>query len=280
MEAGTERVAMVTGASNGIGRVTALELVRQGWRVHLACRSFERTRPVIEEARAIGGAQSVSFLQVDLADLASVAVAATAFRRMNEPMHLLVNNAGVAGLRGMTHDGFELAFGVNHLGHFHLTTLLLDIVRESAPARIVHVASVAHFQAKGINFDKVRGPTPSFTGLPEYAVSKLANVLFSAQLAERLAGTGVTSNSLHPGAVASNIWKRVPRLIRPVVTRRMLTAEQGARTSLYCATDPAVADVSGSYFDDCHETAPSPVATRELGQELWARSVEFTATGG
>ncbi|MBO0823566.1 MAG: SDR family oxidoreductase, partial [Actinobacteria bacterium] len=146
-------------------------------------------------------------------------------------------------------------------------------------ARIVNVASDAHYQARGIEFDRLRRRTRGITGLREYAVSKLCNVLFGQELARRLDGTGVTSYSLHPGVVASDIWRRVPAPVRPLVTRRMLTIEQGARTSLHCATAPKPDLVSGGYYENCAVKAPSPVATRELGERLWEQSEAWTKGG-
>jgi len=191
---------------------------------------------------------------------------------------VLVNNAGVAGQRGLTRQGFELMFGVNHLGHFALTSLLLERLTDSAPARVVTVASDAHYSARGIDFDALRRRARGLTGLREYAVSKLCNVLFSAELARRTAGTGVTTYALHPGVVASDIWRRVPWPVRPLVTRRMLSVDEGAATSLYCATAAEVAQESGLFYDKCAQRAPSPVATPELAAGLWKRSEEWTAT--
>lgn len=271
------KTVLVTGANGGIGRATAVDLVRSGGRVHVACRSPQRAAGVIAEAEALPGPGSVSLLPLDLAELSSVRACARQFLDSGEPLHVLVNNAGVAGQRGQTADGFELAFGVNHLGHFLLTTLLLDRLVDSGPARVVTVSSVGHRQARGVDFDAVRRPTRSFTGLPEYGVSKLCNVLFTQELARRQAGTGVTTYALHPGAIASDIWRRVPWPIEPVMKRFMRTPEEGAATSLYCATAPELAAVSGRYYDHCKEKQPSLVATPELGAELWARSEEWVA---
>ena len=138
------------------------------------------------------------------------------------------------------------------------------------------MASDAHYSARGIDFEAVRRPARGLTGLPEYAVSKLCNVLFSAELARRTAGTGVTTYALHPGVVASDIWRRVPWPVRPVITRRMLSVTEGAATSLYCATSPEVAQDSGLYYAKCAPRAPSAVATGELGRELWDRSEAWT----
>ena len=265
------RTFLVTGANTGIGLATARALAGRGARVHVACRSPEKGMAAVAALIAETGNQDVSFLRLDLADLTAVRAAAEAFLAAGEPLHVLINNAGVAGKRGLTKDGFELTFGVNHLGHFALTTALLDRLT-SSNARIVNVASEAHFQATRIDFDALRQRTKSFTGMREYAVSKLCNVLFSQELARRLAGTGVTSYALHPGVVASDIWRRVPWPARPLITRRMLTVEQGAQTSLYCATSPEVAQQTGLYYDSCKVAEPSPVATKELGERLWQQS--------
>ncbi|MBO0776124.1 MAG: SDR family NAD(P)-dependent oxidoreductase, partial [Actinobacteria bacterium] len=198
------------------------------------------------------------------------------FLALGEPLHVLINNAGVGGQRGLTADGFELMFGVNHLGHFALTAALLDRLAASAPARVVTVASDAHYQARGIDFGALRQRTRSFTGVAEYAVSKLCNVLFSAELARRTAGRGITTYSLHPGVVASDIWRRVPWPVRPLMKARMLSTEQGARTPLYCATAPELAEASGRFYDNCRERAPSRFATGELARQLWDRSEAWT----
>jgi retinol dehydrogenase-12 len=274
----TGRTVVVTGANTGIGKTTALTLARQGWRVYVASRSTEKGEAAVTSIKASSGSGSVFFLPLDLADLSSVRACAEGFLARGEPLHVLVNNAGVAGVRGLTKQGFELMFGVNHLGHFLLTQLLLDRLAESAPARVVTVASDAHYQARGIDWEAVRRPARGITGLGEYAVSKLANVLFSQELARRTAGTGVTTYALHPGVVASDIWRRVPWPVRPLMTRRMLSVDEGAATSLYCATSPEVAEASGLFYDKCAPRAASRVATPELAGELWQRSEAWTAS--
>ena len=263
---------LVTGANAGIGRATAVELARRGGRVFAACRSEERARAVLEELGASG-----VFLSLDLGDLASVRACAKSFLERDEPLHVLINNAGIGGQRGLTADGFELNFGVNHLGHFLLTRLLLDRVTASAPARVVNVSSVGHYQAKGIDWDALRQPTKAFTAMPEYAVSKLCNVLFTQELARRLEGIGVTTYAVHPGAIASEIWKRVPWPVRPVMKAFMKSPEEGATTTLWCATAPELAGETGRYYDGCREKDPNSVATPELGRELWERSEGWTS---
>jgi NAD(P)-dependent dehydrogenase (short-subunit alcohol dehydrogenase family) len=272
------KVYIVTGANTGIGKVTAGELAKQGGRVFLACRSESKTTPVIEEIKRATPGAEVEFLALDLADLASVRAAAKAFLDRNLPLHGLINNAGLAGQRGLTKDGFELTFGTNHLGHFLFTTLLLDKLKASGPARIVNVASEAHYACKRIDWDAQRKPTKSITGLDEYAVSKLANVLFTKELARRLAGTSVTTYALHPGVVATDVWRRVPPPFRWVVKKFMLSAEDGARTTLYCATAPELAGETGKFYEKSKEKKPSKLADDvALAAELWRRSEEWTS---
>jgi NAD(P)-dependent dehydrogenase (short-subunit alcohol dehydrogenase family) len=271
-------VALVTGANGGIGRATAIELARRGARLFLAGRSEAKMRPVVDEiARATPGAMP-QFLPLDLGDLASVRQCAADFLRRDLPLGLLVNNGGVAGLRGLTKSGFELAFGVNHVGHFLLTNLLLDRLKQSGTARVVTVASRAHYRPKSIDFEAVRRRTRSITGLDEYGVSKLANVLFSSELARRLRGSGVTTYALHPGVVASDIWRRVPPPFGWLMKLFMISPAEGAQTTLYCATSKEAASESGLYYDKCRPKRPSKLARdAALADELWRLSETWTA---
>src|SRR5580693_5840449 len=271
------RTFLVTGGNTGIGRATAAGLAGRGGRVWIAARSRAKGEAAVAEIKASTGNDSVFFLPLDLADLDSVRAGAAAFLALDEPLHVLVNNAGVAGRRGLTRQGFELTFGVNHLGHFALTDALLGRLTDSAPARVVTVSSDAHYSAPGIDYEALRRPARGITGMREYAVSKLGNVLFTQELARRVAGTGVTTYALHPGVVASDIWRRVPWPVRPLITRRMLSVDEGAATSLYCATSPSVAADSGLFYDKCAVRAASEVATPSLGGELWRRSAAWTA---
>ena len=271
-----ERTVVVTGANTGIGLATASALAGQGWRVWVTARSEGKGAAAVAGIRAATGNDAVFLLMLDLGDLSSVRACADAFLGRGEALHVLINNAGVGGARGLTRQGFELMFGVNHLGHFLLTQLLLERLVSSAPARVVTVSSDAHYNARGIDWDALRRPARGITGLGEYAVSKLCNVLFSQELARRTEGTGVHSYALHPGVVASDIWRRVPWPVRPLVTRRMLSVDQGAQTSLYCATSPSVASESGLFYDKCALREASEVATPELGRALWERSEAWT----
>ena len=268
---------LITGGNTGIGLSTAAALARDGGRVFIACRSAAAGETAVARIKAASGSADVGLLMLDLASLSSVRACAAEFLALDEPLHVLVNNAGVGGQRGLSADGFELHFAVNHLGHFALTQLLLDRLTASGPgARVVNVSSEAHYNARGIDFAAVRQRTKTFAGAREYAVSKLCNVLFTQELARRLDGTVTTSYALHPGVVASDIWRRVPRLARPFITRRMLTTEQGAVTSVYCATSPAVAGDSGLFYDKCAVRPPSAAATPELAGLLWKHSAEWT----
>jgi retinol dehydrogenase 12 len=274
------RTFLITGGNTGIGRATATALARDGGRVYIACRSAAAGEAAAAAIRAAAGSPDVWLLPLDLSSLASVRACAAAFLATDEPLHVLVNNAGVGGQRGVTADGFELHFGVNHLGHFALTALLLERLTASGPgSRIVNVSSEAHYGAPGIDFDALRRRTPSLIGMREYAVSKLCNVLFTRELARRLDGAGVNSYALHPGVVASDIWRRVPWPVRPLMTRRMISVEQGSVTSLHCAASPAVARESGLYYDNSQPREPSPVVTPELAELLWKHSAAWTGLG-
>ena len=278
MGAESGRTFLVTGGNTGIGLATATELARRGGKVFVACRSEAKGSHAVASIVAATGNADVVYLPLDLADLGSVRACADAFLATGEPLDVLINNAGVAGHRGLTGDGFELTFGVNHLGHFALTMALLDRLAQSGPARVVCVSSDAHYQAKGIDFTALRRRTRGITGLQAYAVSKLCNVLFAQELARRAEDRGITTYALHPGVVASDIWRRVPWPVRSMMTARMLTTEQGAATSLYCATSPEVAKQSGRFYDNCREREPSAVATEQLGKILWERSEAWTGT--
>jgi NAD(P)-dependent dehydrogenase (short-subunit alcohol dehydrogenase family) len=274
------RVAMITGANTGIGRVTALELAREGFRLFLAGRSLERTQPVLEEIKALRAGPEPEFLPLELGDPASVRACADAFLSKRLPLHLLVNNAGLAGARGLTSSGFEMAFGVNHIGHFLLTALLVPRLKASAPARVVTVASRAHRRTGGIDWDAVRRPTATLLAVREYATSKLANILFSAELGRRLGGTGVRTYSLHPGVIDTDIWRGLPAPLRALNRLRLDCPAAGASTTLHCATSPEVAGDTGLYYSDCRPAAPSAAGSdARLAHELWERSEAWTGVG-
>lgn len=254
---------MVTGPSSGIGRATAVEMARRGFHIMAAGRSEERTSPVVDQIRSEGG--SAEYLHLDLSSLASARSAAQEFEDTGRTLDVLVNNAGVGGVRGLTEEGFEIHFGVNHLGHFMLTNHLRRTFRPGT--RIVVVSSEVHRRADGIDFSRVRRSSRSMAGFAEYGVSKLANILFARRLAALQPDW--RTYSLHPGVVATNIF---PAMAGPFFRNR-LTPEEGAETSVWCATAPELADRSGLYYSDRMERRPSAAARNdELAIELWTRS--------
>ena len=272
------QVALITGGNVGIGRITAIELAKKGFKVVIAGRSLQRTQPVLDHINSLSVDEQALFLPLDLASLASVRECVRLFHQHNLPLHLLINNAGVAGLRGLTQDGFEMTFGINHLGHFLLTQLLLEKLQTSGHSRVITVSSRAHKRAAEIDWDALRRPTTSWTGIREYAVSKLSNLLFSAELAKRVQGTSVSTYSLHPGVVDTEIWRAVPVWARPLLRLRgFLTPEEGALTTLHCAMH-APKQESGLYYADSKPMQPAGLGQdSELASELWERSEEWVS---
>ncbi len=276
------RTVVITGGNSGVGKATAVALATAGAATVITSRHEERGREAVADIRRLSGSDEVDLVVFDLADLASVRRGAEQVLDRCPRIDVLVNNAGlVQSERTETVDGFEATFGINHLGPFLLTRLLTDRLVESAPARVVTVASTAHQAARrGLDFDDLQ-TTRHYRGMQAYSRSKLANVLFTAELARRLAGTGVTANCLHPGTVATGFARDHDakgflafgvKVIRPFI----LTPEQGARTSVYLATAPEVADVTGQYFVKCRVRTPSPAAQDEAAAVLlWSVSEDL-----
>jgi len=222
------RTFLVTGSNTGIGKATVEAFASSGARIILACRSEEKTRPVIAEIQAKYPASELLFLSLDLASLASVRSSAeklisSGWLSAARPLDVLVNNAGLAGLAGLTKDGYEVTVGTNHLGPYYFTQLLIPELRRSPNARIVNVASEAHQNVKAIDWESLRRATSGTRQrLAMYGVSKLMNVLHAKELARRLVGSSITTYSLHPGVVASDVWRAVPGPIRWVMNQFML----------------------------------------------------------
>ena len=276
------RTFFVTGASSGIGRALVEALAARGGTVVLASRSEERTRPVLDAIRRQHPTADPQFVQLDVADLASVRRAAGGFLAGGRPIDVLVNNAGVAGTRGLSPEGFDLTYATNHIGPFLLTNLLLPRLLASSQGRIVNVSSVAHTRVQEMDWSGLeRRTTPKRSAFPEYAVTKLMNILHAKELARRLAGTAVTTYALHPGAVASNIWRAIPQPVRWLMTLFMISNEEGAKTPLYCATAPELATMTGGYYDKSREVMPTRLARDPaLAQELWTRTEAAVAAAG
>ncbi|MCT2534483.1 SDR family oxidoreductase [Aquibacillus koreensis] len=273
-------VAIITGANSGMGKATSIELAKTGATVVMVCRDQSRGDEARKEVQAKSGSNHVHLMLCDLGSLQSIRDFCAQFKQRFQRLDMLVNNAGVVlPGRHETKDGFELQFGVNHLGHFLLTNLLLDLLRASAPSRIVNVSSGAHKIGK-IYFDDVN-LTNNYRVWRAYGQSKLANILFTYELADRLHGTGVTVNCLHPGAVATHMGVNretgfgtlITRLLKPFFQ----TAEEGAQTAIYLATSPDVRDVTGKYFYRKKPVTSSKKShDKDLAKKLWALSEEMT----
>jgi NAD(P)-dependent dehydrogenase (short-subunit alcohol dehydrogenase family) len=271
----TGKTVLITGASAGIGKATASELAARGARVVMLCRQPAKAEAARAEVRARTPAAQIDVLPLDLRSLASVRDCAAAVLDACPRIDVLVNNAGVfpPSLR-TTADGFEEQIGVNHLGHFLLTQLLLDRLAASAPARVVTVSSMMHAGGK-IDFASFRKPV-NYTAMGAYRQSKLANILFSNELARRAAGRGVTSNSLHPGGVATEIARDAALWMR--VGMRLVGASpaKGARTSIQLASAPEVEGLTGKYFVSGKEKAPDAAALDAgLARALWDESAKL-----
>ena len=281
------KTVVVTGANSGIGLEAAEALAGMGARVIVTARNADKGRAAVAGiVQRLGGHGQVQLVVFDLADLSSVRRGADEILDQTPRLDVLLNNAGVVlSERHVTVDGFEATFATNHLGPFLLTNLLLDRLRESAPARIVNVASTAHNTArKGIPFDDLQS-TRRYRGMRVYGESKLANILFTLELARRLAGTGVTANALHPGTVrtgygadgdARGFLAVGIKIAKPF----FLSPAQGARTSIYLASSPEVAGITGQYFDKCKPAKSRPWAQdAEAAQRLWQVSEDLVGSG-
>ena len=270
---------LITGGNSGIGIVTARELAKQGAEVVLACRDTAKTTAALSVINAGASSPAVN-LPVELDNLESVRNLAANFLSRYDSLDVLINNAGVfPPKQRMTVDGFEMQMGVNHLSHFLLTNLLLDCLKASAPARIVTVSSKLH-KAGEIDFDVFKG-YEKYSSQSAYNSSKLANVLFGVELARQLEGTGVTSNVLHPGAVSTDIIRDLPWLLRKIIGMIFISPEKGALTNIMLASDPALAETNGKYYDQCELTDYSSQADDgSLCGKLWDVSAELTGLSG
>jgi len=273
------KTVVLTGASSGIGRATALGLADEGARLILVGRTPERCEETLSEIRRRTGRDDAVMLRADLSSLKEVRRLADEVLARADRLHVLLNNAGVTLLqRQLTVDGLEATFATNHLAYFLLTGLLLPRLRDSAPARIVNVASDAHRFGR-LDLGDLQNEQ-RYRALRVYGQSKTANLLFTQELARRISGTGVTANALHPGGIRSNLGRsegRIPEAVRKLVGLFLKSPEEGARTSLYLACSPEVEGVSGRYFAKCRERTPTAHASDpELARRLWERSEELT----
>ena len=267
---------MVTGANSGIGKVTALELAKMGATVTIVCRSREKGEEAIREInRSISGA-SLELMVADLSSQEEIRRLAEEFQTKHDRLDVLVNNAGVfVRQRSTTRDGIETTFAVNHLAYFLLTSLLLDLLKRSAPSRIVNVSSRAHTRA-ALNFEDLQGER-EYGGWRAYCQSKLANVLFTYELARRLEGSRVTANCLHPGVIATGLFRRLPKILDLPLRIFLSSPESGADKSVYLASSPEVEGVTGKYFVKKRAVASSTESQNpERARQLWEVSERLT----
>jgi NAD(P)-dependent dehydrogenase (short-subunit alcohol dehydrogenase family) len=270
---------LVTGATSGIGVVTALELARLGANVVLVGRDEGRCLETVESIVVKTGNEAIDYLIADLSSQSEIRRLAVEFHSRYQRLDVLVNNAGAYFFRRQESvDDLEMTFALNHLSYFLLTNLLLHTLQVSAPARVVNVSSNAHY-GNPLDFDDL-GSQKNYGLMKVYGRSKFANVLFTYELSRRLVGTGITANALHPGFVRTNIARNngwYMHLIMPLAMIRGISPEEGARTSIYLASSPDVDDVTGRFFIKCQETPSDPATyNEEDARRLWEISAELT----
>jgi NAD(P)-dependent dehydrogenase (short-subunit alcohol dehydrogenase family) len=277
------KVVLITGASNGIGKMSALGLAKMGAEVILVSRNQSKLDKTAQEIKSATSNQQISTIQADLSSLKEIRKAAETFLSQNERLDVLLNNAGAMFTsREESVDGFEMTFALNHLNYFLLTNLLLDTLKKTAQeqgeARIVNVSSGLHARAE-INFDDIQNKK-SFSGFSAYGQSKLMNVLFTYELARRLEGVAVTANALHPGVVSTGFGHNNGRFVSALMSLFQFfgkSPEQGAETSIYLASSPEVKGITSKYWDDKQQKCSSETSHDKAAQkQLWEISEEFT----
>jgi retinol dehydrogenase-12 len=269
-------VAVITGTTHGIGKVTSQQLVQAGYSVVMLCRNVTAAMALAQELRQGAPQGQVEAIRCDLADLASARAAAAAVLTRYPRIDRLINNAGIVSTRHrFSVDGHELTFATNHLGPFLLTRLLLPALAPAA--RIINVSSRVHYQGR-MDLDSIDDRRARYSSIAAYSRSKLANVLDTFRLARELAGSGIRVNCLHPGVVATNLLPGWLNLIRPLFKRTILSAEQGARTTLYLALDPAAGMLQGEYLDEHQKVQIAAAAARDLPlqERLFVYSARWT----
>jgi NAD(P)-dependent dehydrogenase (short-subunit alcohol dehydrogenase family) len=263
------KVILITGSTDGIGKQTAIDLARKGATVLIHGRDQGRCKRTMREIKDTTGNDRLEFFIADLASLRQIRNLAKEIKSRHDKLDVLINNAGVIeNHRKLTEDGYEMTFAVNHLAYFLLTGLLLDLLKKSAPSRIINVCSMTH--SSSIDFDDLQSEK-YYSGYSAYSLSKLCNILFTYELAERLQGTGVTANCLHPGVIDTKLLRTNFSGGRPV--------SEGSKTSVYLATAPELENISGKYFVDKRETRSSNISfDPEVMKKLWEiseRMVDF-----
>lgn len=274
------KIVMVTGANAGLGKETSLALARMGATVICVCRDKARGEAAVAEIKQRSGSDKVELMLCDLSSQKSIRAFADEYKRTHGKLHVLVNNAGVViQKRSVTVDGIESTFALDHLGYFLLTHLLLDVIKASAPARIVNLSSEAE-RAGHIDFDDLQFEKRRYAAFGAYCQAKLANIMFTYDLAQRLEGTGVTVNAVHPGPVATNFGSDstgVFNLAMKIFKKFALTPEKGAQTSIYLASSPEVEGITGKYW-----TKKKPIKSKgesydeHVRRRLWELSERMT----
>ncbi|XP_076014161.1 retinol dehydrogenase 12, like [Genypterus blacodes] len=272
------KTVLITGANTGIGKETAIDLAKRGSRIIMACRDMEKAQTALKEVIELSGNENIVCMKLDLSDTKSIKEFAEAINKGEEKLNILINNAGVMACPyGKTVDGFETQIGVNHFGHFLLAHLLIDLIKRSAPARIVTVSSMAHSWGS-INLEDINSEK-GYNTRTAYAQSKLANVLFTHSLAKRLQGTGVTAYSLHPGVVQTDLWRHLngfQQFMMKMVSPFTKNSAQGAQTTIYCAVEPTLEKESGGYYSDCAPASCSAAGKDDkVAEKLWDLSCQM-----
>ncbi|XP_072051092.1 retinol dehydrogenase 12-like [Amphiura filiformis] len=288
------KTAIITGGNAGIGKMTAIDLARRGARVVIACRNPKKAEDAVKEIQGRSGSSNVVYRHLDLSDQGSVRRFAEEFLKEESRLDYLINNAGIfaAPKDQYTSEGYNMVFATNHFGHFLLTLLLLDILKKSSPSRIINVTSIAYAQAGNMHFEKRDSQGRVYPGLCEYDRSKVANILFTKELARRLEGTGVSAFALHPGFIKTDIFNKstefvgisrfalylVLILYRSVLAIIGIDEEAGAQTTLYCALEESLPKLSGGLFDNCRLTKEITKVVRDAGmaKKLWEVSCQAT----
>jgi len=276
------KTVVITGANTGIGKVTAMDLSKRGAKVVMLCRNVEKAEEAAEEIRKATEGEVVVH-KLDLASLASVRECAEQLGNSLEKIDILINNAGIMACPEMrTTEGFEMQIGTNHFGHFLLTNLLLPQLKKAAPnARIVNVSSLAHTRGQ-MQWDDINWEKTPYNAIQAYGQSKLANILFTKELARKGEGSGVNAYALHPGVINTELGRHLKDTFGPMVLIWKLampfikTPESGANTTIYCAVDESIADHNGRYYSDCKEKQTAPQAENiEDAKKLWEVSEQL-----
>lgn len=276
------KTVVITGANTGIGKVTALDLSKRGAKVVMLCRNVEKAEEAAEEIRKSTEGEVVVH-KLDLASLASVRECAEQLGNSLEKIDILINNAGIMACPEMrTTEGFEMQIGTNHFGHFLLTNLLMPQLKKAAPtARIVNVSSLAHTRGQ-MQWDDINWKETPYNAIQAYGQSKLANILFTKELARKGEGSGVNAYALHPGVINTELGRHLQDTFGPLVMLWKVampfikTPESGANTTIYCAVDESIADHNGRYYSDCKEKQPAPQAENiEDAKKLWEVSEQL-----